>query len=164
MQADRNSFLVETTGPLDLVRNCFTDNMLGVASVATYDMELIASSNYQSNSTGQFCDFAAKFTTGMFYDSFSPICTNFDVTECQSNFSDAPSMSPSSSPIELSTLSPTVGESIHTVSTQKPSAKTSGAAGSKQPPVKEETSQAFADKRVCYAHYIACVLFTLVLR
>jgi hypothetical protein len=163
-QADRNSFLVETTGPLDLVRNCFTDNVIGVAPVAVYGAELIVNSNYQSNSAGKRCAFAAKFTTGSFYDNFSPLCTVFDANECQSASTETPSVSPSLSIVEMPSLSPAADASVETAPSKNPTVNETGDIGSEKPPAAKGRSQAFARHQLeILANVAAFVCFAVAI-
>jgi hypothetical protein len=98
VQSDRNSFLIETSGPLDLVRNCFEDNVVHVAPVAIYGTRLLASSNYGLNSTGDLCPLAAAFSTSSSFESFTPNCTDFDASECMISDPNATTVRPSASP------------------------------------------------------------------
>lgn len=107
--------------------------MVGVAPVAVFGAEIIANSNYPSNSAGKRCDLAAKFADGMSYDSFTPVCTNFDVAECAIGLSEAPSGIPTSSPVEVASLFPTTVDGGNGVSTQPPVSQTTKTSGSESP-------------------------------
>jgi len=162
LQADRDSFLVETTGPLELIRNCFRDNVVGVSPVGVYGAELIANSNYLSNSAGQRCDLAAKFTAGMSFDSSTPLCTSFDVTECAIDFSEASSGVPASSPAEVPSLSPTTVTAGGGVPSKQPVSQETTTSGSTQPPAAQSGSLALPAKQVDFIALVTALSFAFL--
>lgn len=155
---------METTGPLVLIRNCFTDNIIGVAPAAVYGAELIVNSNYPSNSAGKRCALAAKFTTGSFYDNFSPLCTVFDANECQSALTEAPSKSPSSALVEMPSLSPAASDITEATPTKKPTVNETGDIGFGNPTGEKGRSQAFARSQLdMFVNLVAFGLFAVAL-
>lgn len=112
-----NSFLIESSGPLNLERNCFLDNALGVSVAVVYGASLEATNNYGFNSSGGACQFAAIFNTEEQLQNFTPQCLSFDATSCQAGVlataapaypSDTPSMSPSRIPSAVPSSGPSV--------------------------------------------------------
>lgn len=102
---DRSSFLVETSGPLSLSRNCFYNNVVGVSPVASYGLELQTSDNFGTNSQGRTCQFLSSFETSAQFVSFSPRCINFEsVSECTASYT----VSPTSAPSNVPSVSPSV--------------------------------------------------------
>lgn len=99
---ERASFLIESSGPVELMRNCFQHNSLGVAPVGVYGSTIVATDNFQYNSTGGVCQMSAYFTASS-YASFTPICASFDSPNCKAIVG---SNVPTSPPV-VSTLSPT---------------------------------------------------------
>jgi hypothetical protein len=110
-QLAEESFLIETSGPLEVNRSCFYHNALGVAPVVVYGASLVANDNFQYNSTGGICQFSALFTASS-YVSFTPVCASFDSPQCQARtgtYNSTPPVAtpaPATLPPVASTLSP----------------------------------------------------------
>jgi hypothetical protein len=120
----RNSYLVETSGPLTLSLSCFTNNSVGVSPVATYGSSMVVSdNNYGLAEATQKCRYLSKFSTQAQFDLFTPTCLDFEsTTQCLSDTTAMPSASPTGFP---STGTPTLlGSQMPTgTPTAKPSAQ-----------------------------------------
>lgn len=116
---ETNSYLIESSGPIQLVGNCFDDNDIGVAPVGVYN-DFFASNNYGSMTTaGAKCSFAAKFNDPMRFELFTPECALFDVIDaCGISGTFAPIGSPTNAPSDFPSSAP-VTESP-TSSTKEP--------------------------------------------
>lgn len=128
----QESFLIETSGPLELNRSCFYHNSIGVAPVVVYSSSLVANDNFQYNSTGGVCQFSAQFTASS-YIAFTPVCASFDSPQCQARTgtfnttppvaTPAPTMppvastfSPTAAPVLNSTTEPVVSPTVNDTS------------------------------------------------
>jgi hypothetical protein len=116
-----SSSLIESQGPVNLFRNCFVNNRVGVALVVVFgggrDAAVTAQDNYyydDNNDRRQLCPLAATFATSLAYETLVPICTvDADAEECRidsSSLSDTPSTisgRPTTSPATITPPSPT---------------------------------------------------------
>jgi hypothetical protein len=115
-----SSSLIESQGPVNLFRNCFVNNRVGVALVVVFgggrDAAVTAQDNYyydDNNDRRQLCPLAATFATTLAYETLVPICTVADAEECRidsSSSSDTPSTisgRPTTSPATITPPSPT---------------------------------------------------------
>lgn len=133
-----------------MVRNCFSDNVIGVAPVAIQGgaaSEFIVNSNFNSNSAGGRCNLAAKFVTGSSYENFTPTCTDFDASECQIVDTEAPSTTPSLPPTGIETFLPTLDSPTQ----------------NSLPPVTTNSAQSFAVQQFNLPPITAFVLLTILL-
>mmetsp|Transcript_26447 Transcript_26447/g.60789 ORF Transcript_26447/g.60789 Transcript_26447/m.60789 type:complete len:426 (+) Transcript_26447:361-1638(+) len=96
---DTNSFLISTSGPVALVKNCFEFNHVGVSAVAVYGVaEILSRNNFQNSSTGPKCSFISDYALATDIEAQTPSCIDFDSIECQADLSDAPTRQPSEKP------------------------------------------------------------------
>jgi hypothetical protein len=115
-----SSSLIESQGPVNLFRNCFVNNRVGVALVVVFGggrhAAVTAQDNYyydDNNDRRQLCPLAATFATSLAYETLVPICTVADAEECRidsSSSSDTPSTisgRPTTSPATITPPSPT---------------------------------------------------------
>jgi hypothetical protein len=93
-----NSFLVESSGPLTMVENCFENNKVGVSMVMAYNPELFMAENFGNESNGLTCMFSAHYTSYQEYLAKLPQCVNYDASECRAFGTPEPSMQPSETP------------------------------------------------------------------
>jgi hypothetical protein len=93
-----NSFLVESSGPLTMVENCFENNKVGVSMVMAYNPELFMVENFGNESNGLTCTFSAHYTSYQEYLAKMPQCVNYDASECRAFGTPEPSMQPSETP------------------------------------------------------------------
>jgi hypothetical protein len=102
LQFETHSFLVETSGPLIMVRNCFSFNEVGVANVATYGAGSLYYDNYQQMSAGLKCPFVSRYMTATQVAENTPFCLDFDAVVCGAGATSAPtSQSPTTAPTSL---------------------------------------------------------------
>lgn len=108
---DRHSFLIDASGPLELVQNCFSWNSVGVSPAVSYHSEesLVLSDNFAEVSRGSMCPFVGHFRTAWQYTTDSPFCYDFDVTSCQADLTVAPTLAPTQTPTTEPTAVPTNG-------------------------------------------------------
>lgn len=123
---DKLSFLIETSGPLELYENCFEDNLVGVANVASWYRESPSTfGNWGGNSNGPKCGYMASYETDTQYRLNTPRCFGFESNKCQAFGTDSPSLSPSaaptSSPSESPSASPTLTGSMGPTVSSAPS-------------------------------------------
>jgi len=147
---------------LKLIRNCFSENTIGVSPIAVHGASINASSNYQSNSNGPRCALAANFITASLYYNFSPQCTNFDVFECAISDTSAPMESPTVSPAEQQTPSPAsfVAAGVPQPTLEPGSPSTAGSPpGSPQPPVDQSSAPSVAMTLLGWATFVAACFF-----
>jgi hypothetical protein len=88
----RMSSLIESQGPVNLFRNCFVDNQVGVALVAAFGNHattaVTAQDNYEEETTflnredDRACELSATFPTSVSYETLAPICQVTDADEC----------------------------------------------------------------------------------
>jgi len=113
------SFLVESSGPLSMMLNCFSNNLVGVSPVASYGGDIESTDNYGTSSNGTVCQFISSFESSSQFDSFTPTCTTFEsMTDCLAystavpsaspsmDISDSPSIVPTTVPSFIASLSP----------------------------------------------------------
>jgi len=81
-QANIDSTLIEASGPLAMVNNCFLYNQIGVAAVTAYDSEAIFAKNYQASSSGRVCPFAQHYESFIQYENANPKCLQYDSSTC----------------------------------------------------------------------------------
>jgi hypothetical protein len=93
-----NSFLVESSGPLSMIGNCFQNNQIGYAPVSVYNEEYFFVNNYNDRSEGRFCPFASRFETASQFDNSAPLCSSFDADTCATDSTSTPTLAPTSSP------------------------------------------------------------------
>eukprot|EP00547_Thalassionema_nitzschioides_P006887 CAMPEP_0194199572 /NCGR_PEP_ID=MMETSP0156-20130528/545_1 /TAXON_ID=33649 /ORGANISM="Thalassionema nitzschioides, Strain L26-B" /LENGTH=358 /DNA_ID=CAMNT_0038924489 /DNA_START=302 /DNA_END=1378 /DNA_ORIENTATION=+ len=106
-QFQRNSFLIESSGHLNMELNCFMENKVGVAPVASYGTQVISDRNFGTQSNGRKCNYIARFDSQEQFDSFNPGCSNYETVQlCERSFTNSPSASPSSHPTSSPSTSP----------------------------------------------------------
>lgn len=126
--------LIESAGPLTVLRTCFVQNNIALAPIALYSSILQAKDNFQQLSRGGTCPLAASYSPGRSSSSMVPTCSFFDSSVCLSvdpysptapptmaPTSSAPTNSPSSTPTANPTIAPTTHPTISP--TQPPSTK-----------------------------------------
>ena len=94
---------------MSLRNTCFTNNVIGVSSVAVYGSSFANTDNFEQNSTGSLCPFASVFETLEQFDNFSPLCVSAGAISCLSDQTSAPTVAtaaPSDTPTSP-TASPT---------------------------------------------------------
>eukprot|EP00546_Thalassionema_frauenfeldii_P003452 CAMPEP_0178938314 /NCGR_PEP_ID=MMETSP0786-20121207/26261_1 /TAXON_ID=186022 /ORGANISM="Thalassionema frauenfeldii, Strain CCMP 1798" /LENGTH=402 /DNA_ID=CAMNT_0020617017 /DNA_START=160 /DNA_END=1365 /DNA_ORIENTATION=+ len=107
-QFQSNSFLIETSGLLNMELNCFSENKIGVAPVASYGTQILSERNFGTQSNGRKCKYIARFDTQVQFDSFAPGCSNYETVEfCERFLTNSPSSSPSNYPTDIPTGNPT---------------------------------------------------------
>jgi len=107
--ADKISFLIESSGPLELYDNCFQDNKVGVANAASYSEDTpISVRNFGEGSSGGACNYLASFETDRQYELFQPRCLVFESNFCTALVTPSPSTTPSAAPTPVGSGSPTV--------------------------------------------------------
>lgn len=132
-QASRNSFLIETTGPLTVVGSCFENNQVGVAPIVTYGQQSFLVDNYNDNSNGGLCALASHYDTATNYDNNSPRCASFDAVRCLARGTAMPTSAPTSqptAPTNFPTFSPTISHRPTPQPTERPSASPSSSPSS----------------------------------
>ena len=85
MQSNKNSFLIDASGPLGLLHNCFSYNAVGVSPAVSYhaaNNAVVVTNNFAEVSRGGVCPFVSHFLTSWQYETDSPYCHDFDVTSC----------------------------------------------------------------------------------
>jgi len=101
------SFLIETSGPLELYDNCFENNQVGFSNVVSWYKDTPTTfDNFGDNSMGGSCSYLASYETDQQYKARTPRCLLFDAARCKAFATDSPSSSPSSSPTTTPTASP----------------------------------------------------------
>jgi len=89
------------------IRNtCFTNNQIGVSSIAIYGSSFSNTDNFEQNSTGSLCQFASVFESLEQFDNFSPLCVSAGATSCLSDQTSSPTSAPTGNPTSP-TASPT---------------------------------------------------------
>jgi len=99
---DTHSYIVESLGPVELLKSCFKDNLVGSSDVAVFGSTLENELNFVSNSSGVLCPFASVFETMDQFASFKPTCMEATSRGCARYPTESPTTSPTSSP----TISP----------------------------------------------------------
>jgi len=101
------SFLIETSGPLELYDNCFENNLVGFSNVVSWYKETPSTfDNFGDNSRGDSCSYLASYETDQQYKAGTPRCLLFETALCKAFSTDSPSLSPSSSPTASPSASP----------------------------------------------------------
>jgi len=113
--SDKQSYLIESSGPLTLIENCFQDNLVGVSSVVTYAPDHFVSLNNYGITDGPKCAYASTFSSSDQFYAFAPGCVSWEANVC---LADA-TLQPSPAPSEVASLLPTK------YSTQTPTVSTS---------------------------------------
>lgn len=106
--------MVETSGPISAHNNCFRNNAVGVAPIASYVADVAVSKNFGENTTGFVCPFLAAFENSQQFEFYRPTCYLYGVTDfCRVDETRSPTISPTDEPSASPSVSPT---------TQQPSA------------------------------------------
>jgi hypothetical protein len=121
-QSNHHSSLIDTGGPLTVVRSCFLWNAVGVSPVVSYHADSItATDNYAEVSRGGRCPLMSHFQTLEQYETDSPFCYDMDETTCLADVTLAPVIAPTLAPTVLPTSVPTVAPSTSHPTTWGPS-------------------------------------------
>ena len=89
-----------------MIKNCFSFNVIGVSPVAVYGTEHLFVDNFEDSSRGLKCPFASRFETINQFETFQPLCSDFDSDFCAAREPPAPTTTPTSQPT-APTASPT---------------------------------------------------------
>ena len=102
-----DSALIESTGPLELVRTCFVDNLVTTSPAITYQSSFHATGNFQQQSEGTICPLAVSFVPShSSSESPDPTCKSFDASTCMSLDPHHPTQPPTQYPTTRPTLRP----------------------------------------------------------
>jgi len=102
----RTSFLVETSGPIAAHNNCFRNNAVGVAPIASYVSDVTVSKNYGENTTGFVCPFLASFENSQQFEFYRPTCYLYGSDACLVDETRSPTTAPTDAPSESPSASP----------------------------------------------------------
>jgi hypothetical protein len=80
--SETQSALIESSGPLRIVRNCFSFNQMGVSPVVLYNGDFQFLNNFDELSRGIKCPLTSRFESAAQFEAFAPICEDFDAATC----------------------------------------------------------------------------------
>jgi len=111
---DTHSYLVESLGPVDIQKTCFTNNFVVSSDIAVFGSSFQNDQNFVSNSSGVLCPFSSVFETIEQFDSFKPSCVEATESACSRYVTSSPTMVPSESPTvsSLPTIAPSGAPTI----------------------------------------------------
>jgi hypothetical protein len=95
---DTHSYIVESLGPVELLKTCFKDNLVGSSDVAVFGNTFKSELNFVSNSSGVLCPFSSVFETMDQFELFKPTCIDATSKVCERFVTPSPTASPTSSP------------------------------------------------------------------
>lgn len=82
-QAESNTFLIESLGPISIVDSCFLNNLVHGSGVAVYGNTFVSTNvHYSAVTSGALCEFASVFETIIQYQTLQPSCVAASLPDC----------------------------------------------------------------------------------